>query len=101
MAEQRIKEIGVRKVLGASVLNLWGLLSKDFVLMVLISFLIATPRSYYFMHNWLQNYGYSTTLAWWIFALAGAGALMITLLIVSFQSIKAAIANPVKSLRTE
>ena len=101
MAEQRIKEIGVRKVLGASVFNLWGLLSKDFVVMVLISFLIATPIAYYFMHNWLQNYEYRTTLAWWIFAVAGMGALVITLLTVSYQSIKAAIANPVKSLRTE
>jgi putative ABC transport system permease protein len=101
MAEQRVKEIGVRKVLGASVLNLWQLLSKDFVVMVLISFLIAIPIAYYFMHNWLQNYQYRTTLSWWIFAAAGFGALLITLLTVSFQSIKAAIANPVKSLRTE
>jgi ABC-type antimicrobial peptide transport system permease subunit len=101
MAEQRVKEIGVRKVLGASVFNLWGLLSKDFVAMVLISFLIATPVAYYFMHNWLQNYQYRTNLSWWIFAVTGVGAVLITLLTVSFQSIKAAIANPVKSLRTE
>lgn len=101
MAEQRIKEIGVRKVLGASVFNLWQLLSKDFVAMVLISFLIATPVAYYLMHNWLQNYTYRTGLSWWIFAIAGVGALVITLLTVSFQAIKAAIANPVKSLRTE
>ena len=101
MAEQRIKEIGVRKVLGASVFNLWGLLSKDFVMMVLIALLIATPAAYYFMHNWLQNYEYRTALSWWIFAAAGFGALMITLITVSFQAIKAAIANPVKSLRTE
>jgi ABC-type antimicrobial peptide transport system permease subunit len=101
MAEQRVKEIGVRKVLGASVFNLWGLLSKDFVSMVLISFLIATPVAYYFMHNWLQNYQYRTNLSWWIFAVTGVGAVLITLLTVSFQSIKAAIANPVKSLRTE
>jgi ABC-type antimicrobial peptide transport system permease subunit len=101
MAEQRVKEIGVRKVLGASVFNLWQLLSRDFVVMVLISFLIATPIAYYFMHNWLQNYQYRTNLSWWIFAVAGAGALLITLLTVSFQSIAAAIANPVKSLRTE
>ncbi len=101
MAEQRVKEIGVRKVLGASVFNLWQLLSKGFVVMVLISILIATPIAYYFMHNWLQNYQYRTTLSWWIFAAAGFGALLITLLTVSFQSIKAAIANPVKSLKTE
>jgi ABC-type antimicrobial peptide transport system permease subunit len=101
MAEQRVKEIGVRKVLGASVFSLWRLLSKDFVIMVLIALLIATPIAYYFMHNWLQNYEYRTTLAWWIFAAAGTGALLITLVTVSFQAIKAALANPVKSLRTE
>jgi len=101
MAEQRIKEIGVRKVLGASVFSLWRLLSKDFVIMVLIALLIATPIAYYFMHNWLQNYEYRTTLAWWIFAAAGTSALLITLVTVSFQAIKAAVANPVKSLRTE
>ena len=101
MAEQRVKEIGVRKVLGATVFNLWQLLSKDFVVMVFISLLIATPVAYYFMHNWLQNYQYRTNLSWWIFAATGFGALLITLLTVSFQSIKAALANPVKSLRTE
>ncbi len=101
MAEQRIKEIGVRKVLGASVFNLWQLLSKDFIVMVLISLLIATPVAYYFMYNWLQNYQYRTQLSWWIFVGAGVGALLITLLTVSFQAIKAAVANPVKSLRTE
>jgi len=101
IAEQRVKEIGVRKVLGASVLNLWGLLSKDFIMMVLIALFIAIPVAYDFMHNWLQNYQYRTNLSWWIFAVTGIGALMITLLTVSFQAIKAAIANPVKSLRTE
>jgi len=101
MAEQRTKEIGVRKVLGASVFNLWSLLSGQFVLLVVISFFIAAPIAFYFMNNWLQNYQYRTELSWWIFAAAGSASLLITLLTVSFQSIKAAIANPVKSLRTE
>jgi len=100
-AEQRVKEIGVRKVLGASVLNLWGMLSKDFVLLVLISLLFAIPIAYYFMHKWLQGYTYRSDMAWWIFASAAIGALAITLLTVSYQSIKAALANPVKSLRSE
>ncbi|CAN5821687.1 ABC transporter permease [soil metagenome] len=101
VAEQRRKEIGVRKVLGASVLNVWNLLSKDFVILVAISFLIAIPASYYFMHNWLQNYNYRTDISWWIFLAAGIGSLLITVLVVSIQAIKAAVANPVKSLRTE
>jgi ABC-type antimicrobial peptide transport system permease subunit len=101
VAEQRQKEIGVRKVLGASVFNVWNLLSKDFVALVTISFLAAFPLSYYFMHSWLQNYSYRTELSWWIFPAAGIGALLITILVVSFQAIKAAVANPVKSLRTE
>ena len=101
VAEQRKKEIGVRKVLGASVFNVWNLLSKDFVMLVVIAFLIAVPLSYYFMHEWLQNYSYRTSLSFWIFLAAGIGALLITMVTVSFQSIKAAVANPVKSLRTE
>jgi ABC-type antimicrobial peptide transport system permease subunit len=101
MAEQRIKEIGVRKVLGASVFNLWQLLSKDFVMLVLISLLIASPVAWYLMHGWLQNYDYHADVAWWIFIITGAGAMIITLMTVSFQSTKAALANPVKSLKTE
>jgi len=101
VAEQRTKEIGIRKVLGASVTNLWRMLSKDFVLLVVISCVIATPLAYYYMNNWLQKYDYRTSINWWVFAAAITGALVITLLTVSFQAIKAAIANPVKSLRTE
>jgi putative ABC transport system permease protein len=101
IAEQRIKEIGVRKVLGATVFNLWSLLSKDFIVLVVISLLIATPVAYYFMHSWLQNYQYRTGIAWWIFAITALGAVTITLATVSYQSIKAALTNPVKSLKTE
>jgi len=101
VAEQRKKEIGVRKVLGASVLNVCSLLSGDFIALVMIAFLISVPVSYYFMDGWLRNYSYRTNLPWWIFLLAGLGALMITLLTVGFQAIRAAVADPVKSLRTE
>jgi ABC-type antimicrobial peptide transport system permease subunit len=99
--EQRVKEIGVRKVLGASVFNLWRLLSKDFVGLVFISLLIASPLAYYFMHKWLDNYTYRSALSWWIFAATAACALLITVATVSYQSLKAATANPVKSLRSE
>jgi putative ABC transport system permease protein len=101
LAEQRKKEIGVRKVLGASVHSITALLSKDFLKLVFISCLIAFPAAWWIMHNWLQSYEYRTNLSWWIFAVAGAGALLITLLTVTFQAIKAAVANPVKSLRSE
>ena len=101
VAEQRTKEIGVRKVLGASLFDVWRLLSIEFAVLVVISLVIASPVAYYFMHGWLQNYPYRTALSWWIFASAGLGSLAITLLTVSSQAIKAALANPVKSLRTE
>jgi putative ABC transport system permease protein len=100
-AQQRTKEIGVRKVNGASVFNLWQLLSKDFVLLVFISFLIATPIAWYAMHKWLENYVYHTPISWWLFAVVCFGALLITLMTVSYQSIRAALMNPVKSLRSE
>jgi ABC-type antimicrobial peptide transport system permease subunit len=99
VAEQRTREIGVRKVFGASVFNLWRLLNRDFVVLVFISMLIATPLAWYFMGNWLQQYALRTELSWWVFGVTGAGALLITLLTVSYQSIKAALMNPVKSLR--
>jgi len=87
--------------LGASTFNLWGLLSKDFVKLVIISCLIAIPIAWYFLAQWLQKYEYRTTISWWIFVTAGIGALIITLLTVSFQAIKAALANPVDSLKSE
>jgi hypothetical protein len=101
MAEQRTKEIGVRKVLGASVMSIWGLLSKDFVGLVLIAFAIAAPTAWYFLENWLADYAYRTNLSWWVFAAVGIAAVLITLLTVSYQSIRAALRNPVKSLRSE
>jgi hypothetical protein len=101
MTEQRIKEIGVRKVLGASVFGLWGLLSKDFIGLVLIALAGALPLSGYLMHNWLQRYAYRADLTWWIFAVTGAGAILITVLTVSWNGIRAALMNPVRSLRYE
>ena len=100
-AEQRTKEVGVRKVLGASVSSLIGLLSKDFLKLVLIAIVIASPLAWYAMHRWLQDFAYRVDIEWWVFALAGALAIGIALLTVSFQSIKAALMNPVKSLRSE
>ena len=99
--EQSRKEIGIRKVLGASVFTVWQLLSKEFVMLVVVAFCLAAPIAYYVLSDWLQKYDYRTEISWWIFAVSGAGALVITLLTVSFQSIKAALMNPVKSLRSE
>jgi len=101
VAEQRTKEIGVRKVLGASTIQLWHLLSREFVVLVGLSLLIAIPIAAWFMHGWLQNYAYHASLAGWIFVATALGALLITLLTVSFQAVRAALANPVKSLRSE
>lgn len=100
-AEQRVKEIGIRKVLGASVAGITGLLAKDFLKLVLISILIATPVAYYFMQSWLADFAYRIDLQWWMFVGAGIMAIVVAFLTVSFQSVKAALANPVKSLRSE
>ncbi len=101
VAEQRTKEIGIRKVLGASVSNLWRMLSQQFIILVIISCCIAVPLAYYILTTWLKNYEYHTELSWWAFAGAAAGAVAITLLTVSFQAVKAAMLNPVRSLRSE
>ncbi|MEX8548730.1 MAG: ABC transporter permease [Mucilaginibacter sp.] len=101
MAENRLKEIGVRKVLGASVANITTLLSKDFLKLVLVSIVIASPVAWWAMHKWLESYTYKISISVWFFVLAGAGAMLIALATISFQSVKAALANPVKSLRSE
>ncbi|MCW3116349.1 MAG: FtsX-like permease family protein, partial [Chitinophagaceae bacterium] len=100
-AEQRTKEIGIRKVLGASISSLFTLLSKEFILLVAIALVIASPLAWWAMHGWLQGFAYSVPIGWWVFAVAGLLAVLIALITVSFQAIKAAVANPVKSLRTE
>ena len=100
-AEQRVKEIGIRKVLGASVTNIVSMLSLTFLKPVLIASLIAFPIAWWAMNSWLQDFEYRVTISWWVFALAGIAALVIALVTVSFQSIKAATVNPVKNLRTE
>jgi len=101
MAVQRVKEVGVRKVLGASVSSVIYLFSKEFIILVAIGFVIASPVAWYFMDKWLQDYVYRIKISWWIFLVGGISAVVIALITVSFQAIKAALANPVKSLRTE
>ncbi len=101
MAENRIKEIGVRKVLGASAMRITTLLSKDFLILIVISFVIASPIAWWCMNSWLQNYSYRVNISWWIFGLTGFISIFIAVATVSYQSIRAALANPVKSLRTE
>jgi len=101
MAENRIKEIGVRKVLGASVTGITALLSKDFIKLVIVSFVVAAPIAWWLMHKWLQDFTYRVNIQWWVFAAACILSVAIALITVSYQSIRAALANPVKSLRTE
>ena len=100
-AEQRTREIGVRKVLGASVGSIVTMLSKDFARLVLIAAVIAFPVAWWAMHTWLQSFAYRTSLSWWIFVVAGIAAIFIALITVSIQAIKAAVANPVAALRSE
>jgi ABC-type antimicrobial peptide transport system permease subunit len=99
--ERRTKEIGIRKVLGANINGLIALLTKDFLKLVAIAIVLASPLAYFLMSKWLQDFAYRISIGWWVFVLAGAIALLIALVTVSFQAIKAAVANPVKSLRTE
>ncbi|HEV8508431.1 MAG TPA: FtsX-like permease family protein, partial [Chitinophagaceae bacterium] len=101
MAVQRIKEVGIRKVLGATVSSVVYLFSKEFIILIGIAFAIATPIAWYFMHKWLQDYAYRIKISWWLFIVGGIASIAIALITVSFQAIKAAVANPVKSLRTE
>ena len=101
MAENRVKEIGVRKVLGASVADVVGLISKEFLKLIAISFIIASPIAWLIMHKWLLNYEYRIAIQWWVFAGTGLLSFLIAIVTVSFQAIKAALANPIKSLRVE
>jgi ABC-type antimicrobial peptide transport system permease subunit len=99
--EQRTKEVGIRKVLGASVSQIATLLSKDFIKLVVVSILLSTPVAYYTMNNWLKGFEYRITIEWWIFIVAAAGAIMMALLTISFQAISTAMQDPVKNLRSE
>jgi putative ABC transport system permease protein len=98
---QRTKEIGIRKILGANLANVISLLSKDFLLLVLMAIVIASPLAWYASHKWLQDFSYRITIQWWVFVIAGCASILIALLTISFQAIRAGLANPVKSLRSE
>jgi ABC-type antimicrobial peptide transport system permease subunit len=99
--EQRTKEIGIRKVLGAAVSKILVLISKEFIVLILVAFAVATPVGYYFIHRWLQSFAYRVNISWWIFPLAGVSVIAVALVTLGYQAAKAAVANPVKSLRTE
>ena len=101
LVERRTKEIGIRKVLGASVIDIVSMVSKQFLSPVAVAIIIAIPASIYFMNNWLQQYAYRISISWWIFAASAGMVILVALITISIQSIKAALANPVKSLRTE
>jgi putative ABC transport system permease protein len=100
-AEQRTKEFGIRKVLGATVVNIINLLSQDFLKLIVIAFCIAAPLAGYFMNVWLQGFAFRIPLSWWIFAVSGGVALMIAMITISVQAFQSAVTNPVKSLRSE
>ena len=101
MAESRTKEMGIRKAIGASAMNIFGLFSVDFIKLVVIALVIASPIAWYFMNEWLQDFSYKVSISWWLFAVAGVAAVLIALVTISFQSVKAAMTNPVKALRSE
>lgn len=101
VAAQRKREIGIRKVLGASVSGISLMLGKEFVLLVILAMLIAFPVAYYLLQQWLRNFAYRVTVGWWVYALAGLAAILISMLTIGYQAVKAALANPVNSLRAE